>query len=137
MWASSLLFALVQELTELWDVQAGSIDGKLDSVPSPSRRPLTPSLLPPCAVGAASARVAAYNKFVSRIDELDLPGAVDAKPILDVSRAVFASLLFSLLPVHKLTTAPTLRLFLLIRLAVVRLDGPRAATFHFPSARTV
>ena len=108
-------------------------------IPCPPRAAGPSPLLPPCAVGAASARVAAYNKFVSRIDELELPGAVDAKPILDVSRAVPASLLFSLLPVHKLTTAPTLRLFLPhpIRLAVVRLDAPRAAIFHFPSARTV
>ncbi|PIL30884.1 hypothetical protein GSI_07053 [Ganoderma sinense ZZ0214-1] len=51
-WATSLLFSLIQELTVLWAV-------------------------------AASSRVAAYNKFVARIEELGLPAAVDAKPVLD------------------------------------------------------
>ncbi|RDX56319.1 hypothetical protein OH76DRAFT_1414683 [Lentinus brumalis] len=60
MWASSLLFALVQELTALWTGDAASID-----------------------VEAASSRISAYNKFVARVEELDLPAVVDAKPILD------------------------------------------------------
>ncbi|KAI0719119.1 hypothetical protein C8T65DRAFT_636843 [Cerioporus squamosus] len=60
MWASSLLFALVQELTALWDGDAACID-----------------------VETASSRVAVYNKFVARVEELGLPAVVDAKPILD------------------------------------------------------
>ncbi|CDO70920.1 hypothetical protein BN946_scf184829.g28 [Trametes cinnabarina] len=57
-WATSLLFSLVRELTALWT------DEHLNSE-------------------AASQRVAAYNKLASRIEELKLPPAVDAKPILD------------------------------------------------------
>ncbi|RPD81576.1 hypothetical protein L226DRAFT_527847 [Lentinus tigrinus ALCF2SS1-7] len=60
MWASSLLFALVQDLTALWAGEAASID-----------------------VEAASSTITAYNKFVTRVEELGLPAAVDAKPILD------------------------------------------------------
>ncbi|KAI8983356.1 hypothetical protein BD414DRAFT_515839 [Trametes punicea] len=60
MWATSLLFSLVQELTALWANDANTVD-----------------------VEAASRRIAAYNRFASRIEELRLPDAVDAKPILD------------------------------------------------------
>lgn len=35
MWATSLLFALVQELARMWDAQAGSIDGTLSLLPRP------------------------------------------------------------------------------------------------------
>ncbi|KAH9927468.1 uncharacterized protein BXZ73DRAFT_90738 [Epithele typhae] len=59
-WSTSLLFALVQELTALWDAETGVFD-----------------------TDAGAMRVQAYNKFVSRIEELDLPAAVDAKPVLD------------------------------------------------------
>jgi len=59
-WETSLLFSLVSELVPFWD--AG--EDKLD-------------------VEHATERVTAYNKFVSRIEALDLPPAVDAKPILD------------------------------------------------------
>ncbi|KAI0757417.1 hypothetical protein C8Q80DRAFT_1133528 [Daedaleopsis nitida] len=59
-WASSVLFALVQELVALWKDGAGSID-----------------------VEAASLRVEAYNRLAARIEELGLPGAVDAKSVLD------------------------------------------------------
>ena len=37
------------------------------------------------AEAAASSRVHAYNKLAARIEELGLPAAVDAKPVLDVS----------------------------------------------------
>lgn len=81
MWASSLLFALVQELTEVWAGEAVSIDGGILSL----RRVNTPRMLmPDVTVEAASSRIAAYNKFVARVEELGLPAAVDAKPILDV-----------------------------------------------------
>ncbi|KAI9059577.1 hypothetical protein FKP32DRAFT_1579611 [Trametes sanguinea] len=59
-WATSLLFSLVQELTALWTDGSHALD-----------------------VDAASKRIAAYNKFAYRIEELNLPPAVDAKPILD------------------------------------------------------
>ncbi|KAI0761691.1 hypothetical protein BD413DRAFT_616900 [Trametes elegans] len=59
-WSISLLFALVQELTALWGDDAHALD-----------------------VDAASRRIAAYNQFAARIEELDLPKAVDAKSILD------------------------------------------------------
>lgn len=35
-------------------------------------------------VETASRRVATYNRLAARIEELGLPAAVDAKPILDV-----------------------------------------------------
>ncbi|KAI0358943.1 poly A polymerase C-terminal region-like protein [Trametes cingulata] len=60
MWATSLLFSLVEELVELWDTNANTYN-----------------------VEAASKRIEVYNKFVARIEELELPAAVDAKPILD------------------------------------------------------
>ncbi|OSD05776.1 hypothetical protein PYCCODRAFT_1443155 [Trametes coccinea BRFM310] len=59
-WATSLLFSLVQELAALWTDGNHALD-----------------------VDAASKRIAAYNKLASRIEELNLPPAVDAKPILD------------------------------------------------------
>ncbi|KAI0666245.1 hypothetical protein C8Q78DRAFT_1109269 [Trametes maxima] len=59
-WATSMLFSLVQELTALWeeDISAPDLD-------------------------AASKRILAYNRLATRIEELDLPQAVDAKSILD------------------------------------------------------
>ncbi|KAI0638969.1 hypothetical protein C8Q77DRAFT_1078625 [Trametes polyzona] len=59
-WSTSLLFSLVQELTDLWSDGAQTIDAE-----------------------AASKRIEVYNKLVARIEELDLPSAVDAKSILD------------------------------------------------------
>ncbi|KAI0651437.1 hypothetical protein C8Q79DRAFT_899091 [Trametes meyenii] len=58
-WATSMLFSLVQELTALWTGDTS-----------------TPGY-------AASKRISAYNRLVARIEELDLPQAVDAKSILD------------------------------------------------------
>ncbi|OJT13222.1 CCA tRNA nucleotidyltransferase, mitochondrial [Trametes pubescens] len=63
-WATSLLFSLVQELTALWGEGVDPLGE------------------------AASARIAAYNKFTARIEELDLPPAVDAKSILNGREAV-------------------------------------------------
>ncbi|KAH9891118.1 hypothetical protein C8Q73DRAFT_651598 [Cubamyces lactineus] len=60
MWSTSLLFSLVQELVSTWPDDANDLD-----------------------VGAASKYIAAYNKLADRIEELDLPPAVDAKPIVD------------------------------------------------------
>ncbi|EIN13478.1 poly A polymerase C-terminal region-like protein [Punctularia strigosozonata HHB-11173 SS5] len=59
-WATSLLFSLVQDLVELYN----PIQDLLD-------------------VAEASKVIAKYNDFVARILELDLPSAVEAKPILD------------------------------------------------------
>ncbi|KAI0367514.1 hypothetical protein BV20DRAFT_1054794 [Pilatotrama ljubarskyi] len=59
-WATSLLFSLVQELVALWSNDGSTFD-----------------------VDAASKRIAAYNQFATRIEELALPAAVDARPILD------------------------------------------------------
>jgi tRNA nucleotidyltransferase (CCA-adding enzyme) len=39
----------------------------------------------PSQVDQAGERIQLYNTFVGRIEELDLPSAIDAKPILDVS----------------------------------------------------
>ncbi|KAH9850667.1 hypothetical protein C2E23DRAFT_734552 [Lenzites betulinus] len=60
-WATSLLFSLIQELTALWADDASAIDG----------------------TSPASKRIEAYNKFATRIEELGLAEAVDAKSILD------------------------------------------------------
>ncbi|TBU26378.1 hypothetical protein BD311DRAFT_762796 [Dichomitus squalens] len=65
MWASSLLFSLVQELTALWNPENTSIDE-----------------------ATASSRVHAYNKLAARVEELGLQAAVDAKPILDGKEVV-------------------------------------------------
>ncbi|KAI0793297.1 hypothetical protein C8Q75DRAFT_713370 [Abortiporus biennis] len=70
-WATSLLFSLVSELVPLWNAQLDQLD-----------------------VDRAAERINAYNAFVSRAVELDLPSTVDAKPILDgreVVRIVGAS----------------------------------------------
>lgn len=64
-WATSLLFSLVQELTAFWDASRKSLD-----------------------VSTAGERVEAYNAFVRRIEELNLPAAVDAKPFLDGNEVV-------------------------------------------------
>jgi tRNA nucleotidyltransferase (CCA-adding enzyme) len=40
-------------------------------------------------VEEASARIRLYNRFMSRIEELGLPAAVDAKPVLDVCLSGF------------------------------------------------
>ncbi|GBE78504.1 CCA tRNA nucleotidyltransferase, mitochondrial [Sparassis crispa] len=59
-WSISLLFSLVQELVPLWDIERDEFDAE-----------------------EATKRVIAYNELVARIEELKLPAAVDAKPILD------------------------------------------------------
>ncbi|KAJ8488681.1 hypothetical protein ONZ51_g3411 [Trametes cubensis] len=59
-WSTSLLFSLVQELASIWSDDASVLD-----------------------VEAASKCIDAYNKLAQRIEELNLPSAVDAKPILD------------------------------------------------------
>ncbi|TFY82353.1 hypothetical protein EWM64_g1654 [Hericium alpestre] len=59
-WTVSLLFALVQDLVPLYDVVNDTFD-----------------------VERAKDTIQTYNAFVSRIEELGLDKAVDAKPILD------------------------------------------------------
>ncbi|KAI0700413.1 hypothetical protein BC835DRAFT_1404849 [Cytidiella melzeri] len=59
-WATSLLFSLVQELVPAWDVIENRLDEK-----------------------AATRRIESYNTFVSRVEELGLHDAVDARPLLD------------------------------------------------------
>ena len=81
-WASSLLFALSQELATLWSDGAASIDG--ENVLSPCARSPGSTLIFYITVETASSRIAAYNRFAARIEELGLPAAVDAKPIVDV-----------------------------------------------------
>ena len=82
-WTTSLLFSLIQELTVLWSPEASSIDGKSSHFGHVGTRASNDN--DPFTAAAASSRVAAYNKFVARIEELGLPAAVDAMPVLDVS----------------------------------------------------
>ncbi|GLB36528.1 putative tRNA nucleotidyltransferase poly(A) polymerase family protein [Lyophyllum shimeji] len=67
-WATSLLFSLVQELVPLYDFANDTID-----------------------VEAATKIIETYNAFIAKVDELDLPRTVDAKPLLD-GREVIAAL---------------------------------------------
>ncbi|EMD41526.1 hypothetical protein CERSUDRAFT_79137 [Gelatoporia subvermispora B] len=60
MWATSLLFSLVQHLVPLYDVANDRIDEE-----------------------AAGLLIRAYNTFTSRVDELGLQSMVEARPILD------------------------------------------------------
>ncbi|KAF5392550.1 hypothetical protein D9757_002175 [Collybiopsis confluens] len=66
-WTSSLLFSLVRELVECCD----SFEQGLNE-------------------SAASEKIALYNKFVERVEELDLTAAADAKPLLDGGQVVTA-----------------------------------------------
>ncbi|KZV76945.1 hypothetical protein PENSPDRAFT_679619 [Peniophora sp. CONT] len=67
-WTSSLLFSLVQELVQFYDIQNDAFD-----------------------VQKATTCIEVYNTFVRRVVELDLVSAIDAKPILD-GRAVVQTL---------------------------------------------
>ncbi|OBZ79815.1 CCA tRNA nucleotidyltransferase, mitochondrial [Grifola frondosa] len=59
-WATSLLFSLLQELAPLWDWEQDRFDTQ-----------------------EAEKKIAKYNTFMSRVEELELPAAVDAKTIVD------------------------------------------------------
>ncbi|KAG6896741.1 hypothetical protein C0992_006403 [Termitomyces sp. T32_za158] len=59
-WATSLLFSLIQELVPLYNLTNDTLDAE-----------------------AASRIVQTYNTFMTKIEELDLPGTVEARPILD------------------------------------------------------
>ncbi|KAG6837904.1 hypothetical protein H0H93_013057 [Arthromyces matolae] len=67
-WATSLLFSLIQELTPLYDRVNDTLD-----------------------VEAATERIEIYNAFMTRVEELDLPGTVEARPILDGREIVQAA----------------------------------------------
>ena len=82
MWASSLLFSLVQELASLWSPETTSMDGRSHLLDALVRTCVQSHSL---AEAVASSRVHVYNKLAARIEELGLPAAVDAKPVLDVS----------------------------------------------------
>jgi tRNA nucleotidyltransferase (CCA-adding enzyme) len=77
-WATSLLFSLIQELTPLWDFEQQALDS--------TYKPLGLSMLTLkfYVVSQAAKRIEAYNAFVTRVEELDLPSAVDASPLLNV-----------------------------------------------------
>ncbi|KAI0005366.1 hypothetical protein BJV74DRAFT_762033 [Russula compacta] len=59
-WTTSLLFSLIQELVDCYNVSQDNFD-----------------------VDDAARVIKKYNRFAERIDELGLQGDVDAKPILD------------------------------------------------------
>ncbi|KAG6885520.1 hypothetical protein C0993_000516 [Termitomyces sp. T159_Od127] len=59
-WATSLLFSLIQELVPLYNIADDTLDAE-----------------------AARRVVQTYNIFIAKIEELDLPGTVEARPILD------------------------------------------------------
>ncbi|KAH7104706.1 transfer RNA nucleotidyltransferase [Auriculariales sp. MPI-PUGE-AT-0066] len=59
-WQSSLLFSLLQELVAVYDLDKAELD-----------------------VPRANALIELYNALVARIEELDLPSTLDAKPLLD------------------------------------------------------
>ncbi|KZV93551.1 poly A polymerase C-terminal region-like protein [Exidia glandulosa HHB12029] len=59
-WQASVLFSLIQELVSCYDVQKNELDAS-------KARPI----------------IETYNTFVTRIEELDLPSTLEAKPILD------------------------------------------------------
>ncbi|KAG5652005.1 hypothetical protein H0H81_006620 [Sphagnurus paluster] len=66
-WATSLLFALVQELVEVYDFASDTLD-----------------------VGAATEIINTYNTFTEKIEELGLPDTLDAKPLLNGKEVVQA-----------------------------------------------
>jgi len=59
-WTTSLLFSLIQQLVECYDTSKDKFN-----------------------VDEAGVVVQRYNRFAERIDELELQGDVDAKPVLD------------------------------------------------------
>ncbi|KAG6891101.1 hypothetical protein C0995_014191 [Termitomyces sp. Mi166 len=65
-WATSLLFSLIQELVPLYNLTNDTLDK------------------------AANRVVEIYNTFVTKIEELDLPSTVEARPILDGREVVQA-----------------------------------------------
>ena len=81
-WAVSILFALVQELACLYDPVLDHLDGKRSLPCSFLDSPVLFLFL--FAVEVATRCIEAYNAFVDRIEELNLPGVVEARPILDV-----------------------------------------------------
>ncbi|KAF8061010.1 hypothetical protein FPV67DRAFT_1423258 [Lyophyllum atratum] len=66
-WTTSLLFSLVQELVPLYDFANDTLDAD-----------------------AATQIVNTYNVFMARVEELSLPDAVDAKPLLNGGEVVKA-----------------------------------------------
>ncbi|KAH0590244.1 tRNA nucleotidyltransferase, mitochondrial [Termitomyces sp. J132] len=66
-WATSLLFSLIQELVPLYDLENDTLD-----------------------VETATNVVETYNTFITKIEELDLPCTVEARPILDGREVVQA-----------------------------------------------
>ena len=54
--------------------------------------PIVRSQLTILTVADAATVIAKYNRFAERVDELGLPGDVDAKPILDVSPVTLVSI---------------------------------------------
>ncbi|KAH8120461.1 hypothetical protein DFH11DRAFT_63898 [Phellopilus nigrolimitatus] len=64
-WSSSLLFSLVQELVVLWDVEKDDFD-----------------------VEQGAKIVDRYNRFLQRVEELNLPESIDDKPILNGKEVV-------------------------------------------------
>ena len=77
-WTTSILFSLVQELAPLYDVTRNKFDGGNKRIRSilvltysqPEQR--------------STKIIQMYNNFASKIEELGLETAADAKPIIDV-----------------------------------------------------
>lgn len=86
-WTTSLLFSLLQELVPLYDVEKDDLNG-MQSQTYFSRNPMSLTVI---LVEKATERIELYNKFVTRVEELELPASLDAKSLLDVSSSLFLS----------------------------------------------
>ena len=77
-WSTAFLFSLVVQVSGVYDLASDSLDGQY------RHRYLYPSLTSN-QVERASSIINQYNAFASLVDELDLYGVGELRPILDVS----------------------------------------------------
>src|ERR1700733_15898738 len=92
-WSSSLLFSLVQDLMSAWNEASEQIEG----LTSPfAGGPTSLRTFSSFAENSAKELVEIYNVFVSKVEQLNIPSALDAKPLLDVRRLFYYELSLSL-----------------------------------------
>ena len=107
-WQESLLFSLVIDLTNHYNVERDVFDGrKCRSHPSHSSHlPIVKSLLfhPSSSRILTSPQgdkvattIALYNEFARLVHELDLAGAGDMRPVLDVRAFIYPQALYAAL----------------------------------------
>ncbi len=83
-WTSSLLFAMLRELSPLYNPVSDEFHGNIFSTVSS-----TISLTKKSADEAARI-IQCYSAFMARVEELNMVDVVDAKPLVDVSRTAVA-----------------------------------------------